>query len=252
MTAQHALQAQPTSSQDPVAFDGGMRVARAGRIEAAAGPNHGTDQQLIAADHPHQEFAGRYHFWIDFQCSSRLVRNSREVAARAPSRADTVTSTGGNECWFKRKDSRARRLMRLRATALPKVRVAMLKPNRAWVSWLARADTLKNASENFLPRRFTSRNSAGWCKRLRGSNVNLRIGSALKGSRYGQSFLRPLARRRASNRRPLLVAMRARKPWVRARCKLLGLKVRFIAARLEQKPRGKSMSWAIYEGRQGY
>src|SRR5258708_22316122 len=69
--------------------------------------------------------------------------------------------------------------------------------------------------------------------------------------RYGQSFLRPLARRRASNRRPLLVAMRARKPWVRARCKLLGLKVRFIA-RLEQKPRGKSMSWAIYEGRQGY
>ena len=76
-------------------------------------------------------------------------------------------------------------------------------------------------------------------------------GSALGRSRYGQSFLRPLARRRASNRRPLLVAMRARKPWVRARCKLLGLKVRFIA-RLEQKPRGKSMGWAIYKGRQGY
>ena len=29
---------------------------------------------------------------------------------------------------------------------------------------------------------------------------------------YGQSFLRPFARRRASNARPLLVAMRARKP----------------------------------------
>jgi hypothetical protein len=25
----------------------------------------------------------------------------------------------------------------------------------------------------FLPRSFTSRNSAGWCKRLRGSNVSL-------------------------------------------------------------------------------
>jgi hypothetical protein len=75
--------------------------------------------------------------------------------------------------------------------------------------------------------------------------------ASLRDRGYGQSFLRPFARRRASNRRPLLVAMRARKPWVRARCKLLGLKVRFIA-RLEQKPRGKSMSWAIYEGRQGY
>ena len=69
--------------------------------------------------------------------------------------------------------------------------------------------------------------------------------------RYGQRRLRPFARRRASNRRPLLLAMRARKPWVRARCKLLGLKVRFIA-RLEQKLRGKSTGWAIYEGRQGY
>jgi hypothetical protein len=45
----------------------------------------------------------------------------------------------------------------------------------------------------------------------------------------GQRSFRPFARRRASNRRPLLVAMRARKPCVRARCKLLGLKVRFIA-----------------------
>ena len=69
--------------------------------------------------------------------------------------------------------------------------------------------------------------------------------------RYGQRRLRPFARRRASNRRPLLVAMRARKPWVRARCKLLGLKVRFIA-QLEQKPRGKSMNWEICERRQGY
>src|SRR3984893_2385190 len=67
----------------------------------------------------------------------------------------------------------------------------------------------------------------------------------------GQRRLRPLARRRASNRRPLFVAMRARKPWVRARCKLLGLKVRFIAL-LEQKPQAKSMAWELYERRQGY
>ena len=53
--------------------------------------------------------------------------------------------------------------------------------------------------------------------------------------RQGQRRLRPFARRRASNRRPLLVAIRARKPWVRARCKLLGLKVRFIAQLQETK-----------------
>lgn len=39
---------------------------------------------------------------------------------------------------------------------------------------------------------------------------------------YTQSRLRPFARRRANTNRPPLVAIRARKPWVRLRCKLLG------------------------------
>jgi hypothetical protein len=161
VTAQHAPQPKPASSEDAVAFDRGVRIARARRIEAATRAQHGADRQLIPADDPHQELARRYHFWIDFQCSSRLKRNSCWLAARAASRADTVTSTGGKECWFKRNDSRVRRLIRLRDTAVPKIRVAMLKPNRAWASRLARTEKLKNASENFLPRRFTSRNSAG-------------------------------------------------------------------------------------------
>jgi hypothetical protein len=42
------------------------------------------------------------------------------------------------------------------------------------------------------------------------------------GDVYGMSFLRPLARRRLSTRRPALVAMRARKPCVRFRRTLLG------------------------------
>ena len=45
---------------------------------------------------------------------------------------------------------------------------------------------------------------------------------------YGQSRLRPLARRLANTRRPPFVAMRARNPCVRLRCRLLGLKVRFM------------------------
>lgn len=42
------------------------------------------------------------------------------------------------------------------------------------------------------------------------------------GLDQGISFLRPLARRRARILRPFAVAMRARKPWVRARRTLLG------------------------------
>jgi len=70
--------------------------------------------------------------------------------------------------------------MRLRATAVPKVRVAMASPNRGQVSRLASTDKLKYASANFLPRCLTVRNSAGWCKRLQGSNVSLLIKLANK------------------------------------------------------------------------
>ena len=45
---------------------------------------------------------------------------------------------------------------------------------------------------------------------------------------YTVRRLRPLARRRASTRRPPLVDMRARKPWVFARLRLLGWYVRFM------------------------
>src|ERR1700736_3576463 len=92
---------------------------------------HGAQRKLIAANAPEEKLARFYHCCeIVFQCASRLARKSAPFANRAASRAETVTSTGGNACWFKRKDSRARRLMRLRATAVPKVRVAMLEPRR--------------------------------------------------------------------------------------------------------------------------
>jgi hypothetical protein len=41
-------------------------------------------------------------------------------------------------------------------------------------------------------------------------------------ARYGVRRLRPFARRRLNTCRPFLVAMRARKPWVRLRRTLLG------------------------------
>ena len=50
-----------------------------------------------------------------------------------------------------------------------------------------------------------------------------RSGEALRGNGQTARRLRPLARRRLSTRRPPFVAMRARKPWTRLRCRLLGL-----------------------------
>ncbi|AEA72210.1 Hypothetical protein PSEBR_m1756 [Pseudomonas brassicacearum subsp. brassicacearum NFM421] len=48
---------------------------------------------------------------------------------------------------------------------------------------------------------------------------------------------RPLARRRDRTARPFLVAMRARKPWVRARLIVLGWKVRFMSCYLVRPQR---------------
>ena len=58
----------------------------------------------------------------------------------------------------------------------------------------------------------------------------VRRGLASTRSPGGQTArrLRPFARRRLSTSRPPFVAIRARNPWVRLRCRLLGWKGRFI------------------------
>src|SRR5882757_3994472 len=119
-----------------MAFDRCVGIAGTTGIKAAARAQHRAQDQLVRANGPHQELAhSSYHRCVMlFQCFSRLARKSVVRARLAASRADTMTSTGGKSCWFKRKDSRASRLIRLRATAVPKVRVAIAKPNRGQFS----------------------------------------------------------------------------------------------------------------------
>ncbi len=59
-------------------------------------------------------------------------------------------------------------------------------------------------------------------RRLQRSGADARGRAKRPGAYWGVRRARPLARRRLSTRRPALVAMRARKPWVRARFILLG------------------------------
>ena len=78
--------------------------------------------------------------------------------------------------------------------------------------------------------------------------VAVTVATGLWRAGYGVSCARPFARRRFRTRRPALVAIRARKPWVRARFKLLGWNVRFMALNLlyrralipDRKKAGKS------------
>ena len=75
--------------------------------------------------------------------------------------------------------------------------------------------------------------------RLRG-----RLGAMLRAVQ-GIRRTRPLARRALRTFRPFLVALRARKPWVRARLMRLGWKVRFMLGAPEVASSGTRLSPAL-------
>lgn len=58
----------------------------------------------------------------------------------------TTISTAGSRYWFKRKLSRTRRLIRLRATAFLILRLEIANPRRAQPLSLGRINTVKNPS----------------------------------------------------------------------------------------------------------
>ena len=69
---------------------------------------------------------------------------------------------------------------------------------------------------------------------------------------YADSFLRPRRRRLRRTLRPPVVALRAKKPWRRARTRLLGWNVRFMVEYLEYRikraanRRAASQLWRAY------
>ena len=66
----------------------------------------------------------------------------------AAGRALTTTSRAGSSCWRSRNDSRARRLMRLRFTALPAALMPTASPSRARPASFGRVSTRNSASED--------------------------------------------------------------------------------------------------------
>ena len=182
-----------------------------------------------------------------------IAESSSWGTESAPRRARTIASIVGSLCCCKRKLSRATRFMQLRPTARLMCFLAMTKPKRAWSESLNRASIKKLGWE--------ARIGASLKTQLYASAFNRRccllnrkwfwgegkvstifcFGSLepcfetfkaehLGKINYAASSLRPLARRRAKILRPPLVAIRARKPWVRLRFKTLGWNVLFMAS----------------------
>jgi len=133
------------------------------------------------------------------------------------------------------------RFARLRSTALGSLRLAAIIPSLAPSPSLLRNKMVKYLSRLVCAPAKTRlyANSFGSLCFLgnvcRGGFLVLSVMSAVTGVRclrytdYGVSCARPLARRRLSTSRPALVAMRARKPCVRARLMRLGWNVRFMS-----------------------
>ena len=150
--------------------------------------------------------------------------NSGNGACKALGRGlMTMDHCGLSRARERRTASRSRRLIRLRATALPRARETV-KPIRGPLPSGSRTQkAAKNGHENRLPFSYTLRKSCGRSRRTRFGKP------AMENylSELTESFLRPRARRRDSTARPSCVFMRVRKPCVLARRRLLGWNVRF-------------------------
>jgi len=125
-------------------------------------------------------------------------------------------------CLCRRKISRIFRLARLRSTAFPILREAII-PKRFRPSELGRKNRVQVRSTVFFrPWVIT------FLKSGRASNRSSLVNDWFTMTQ-ADSRLRPFRLRLASIRRPPTVALRARNPWVRFLRKFFGWYVRFIA-----------------------
>lgn len=149
-------------------------------------------------------------------CARSSDRRSGEVAAAG--RALTTTWTSGEPANRGTTRCRRRRFTRLRVTALPTA-LDTTKPTRDGGLLVLRACTTRVGLAALTPPRTDPRKSDA-CR--------IRFWAGSTRTRQADSSERPLRRRAAMMARPARVLMRARKPWVRLRRRLLGWKVRLV------------------------
>jgi len=228
VAAGQPAQAHPAAAKDTIAVHRLLCVSRTRGGETAVGAQEWAEQVAVGANQEDDEAA----HWRRC-CPHRAVRAARKRGLSQPSTPPRTRRTRSrpftSAAWV-RKNSRARRLMRFRSTARRTQRFGTARPKRACSHPLATEMSTKGPAALRQPSAKARLNSAGRVIRWRRAKPALRGAGAMPCSRrQADSRARPLARRAFRIRRPPLVAIRARKPCVRARLILLGWNVRFMS-----------------------
>lgn len=129
-----------------MAADGLDGIMGTRRVKAATWSEQGADEVLITTQQKNQE--GLHCAFRRFQWRASDARSSSLLASAAASRAITTRSIEPMPPASCRKDSRARRLIRFRATACGDTRRETTRPRRAPVPALAAPETTKYRSRD--------------------------------------------------------------------------------------------------------
>jgi hypothetical protein len=237
-------------------------VGTAGRMETAAWTEHRTDEGPIEPDRDDQRPCGEArhplrllglgHLCPSIEDSRRLSKRSNarsSSAARCSIRADAAGGLArttsrlplGRRSRRSRIRCRSRRLTLLR-TAAPPTALLTTKPTSGISSPVMLRCATRVGRPARLPRlTATSKSSPRRMRECRDSTLDAyRPPVWFTGGRDYQarvdqadSFSRPLRRRAARMARPARVRIRSRKPWVFARRRLFGWKVRLLTGGLQ-------------------
>lgn len=239
-------QAHPTTTKQSVPLYRDQRVLRARWLESTRWRGDRRDTALIEPNEPHAHArrestrrrvgrglnVRRHHrlvctWLISVNSSSLSCSNAGSVETEFLT-ITTKSQPAGTRGLFSRNTSRSRRFHRLRWAAFPTLRVTV-RPSRGLSSAFFRPTTIKCGPLARRPSAATRLKSARCLSRDRAGNDS----SCARNFDHflcwlTANTLRPRVRRRRSTSRPPRVCLRARKPWVRVRLRLLGWYVRFV------------------------
>jgi hypothetical protein len=156
------------------------------------------------------------------KCRSSDALSRAFVVERAALRTMTTKSISSSSSRCPRKLSRTIRLSRLRSTARLACFLEIASPSLAWPVRPVTASTVKQRSADRWGPSNTRLKSAAESRRTARGNRLSGMRETQGAPAQGARRARPLARLAFRTLRPPRVAIRARKPWVRARLTRLG------------------------------
>ena len=251
VTADDALEREPSAAHQAVTLNSGHRIARARRIEPARGREQRRDESLVQPDRPSRNpgkwAPHRPHRSVSI-AATRAASISSGRASRVRARATSATSHPAQGPPTRPTAARITRLLRFRTTAEP----SFLPATKSTRPFGSRASGVSTANTSRVepaarPPSANSRSTSACA-------VIVRMAPPMSGaeSHYdaalGHRTVRPLRRRAARIARPAFVDIRFRKPCVLARFRLFGWYVRFTVILLSVHRRKAGHKPGDYSG----